>query len=172
MYPVKLETPPEIPSPLTSEDGSELVVTCTADGRYGIVPVTLKPSDRQCDADVVDFPRLASTGLHSAAELDRTRSIIGRPVEEITEPGQPGRLSTDGFLGAGEDILSALKADNRRIAAGDPGNHINVLIIVLRMGFREWQATSWHYNAPEVNGLVASRGSLHAGRESVASPHF
>jgi hypothetical protein len=117
LYPETLEARPDIPSPLTASDGTELVVAQTWNGRYGIIPVTLKRARRQCDADGKDFPTLALTGLHAEAELDAAQTIAGRPVAEITELGRPGRLSTDGFLGAGEDVVSVLKADNRIVTA-------------------------------------------------------
>lgn len=117
LYPETLDERPDIPSPLTAADGTELVVAVTWNNRYGIVPVTLDPQARQCDADGADFPTLARTGLHSDSELDRTRTITGRPVDEITALGRPGRLSTDGFLGTDEDILPVLRADNRVVAA-------------------------------------------------------
>jgi len=117
LYPETLAALPDIPSPLTAADGTELVVATAWNGRYGIVPVTLKTKERQCDSDSTDFPTFAATGLHSEAELDRTRTITGRPVAEVSALGQPGRLSTDGFLSADEDILPVLKADNRIVKA-------------------------------------------------------
>jgi len=117
LYPETLDFPPDIPSPLTAADGTELAVAITASGTYGIVPVTLRMADRQCHADADDFPTLAATGLHSEGELDRTRTITGRAVDEITALARPGRLSTDGFLDAQEDLLSVLRADNRTVMA-------------------------------------------------------
>lgn len=117
LYPDTLDTRPDLPSPLTTAEGTELVVAVLWNARFGIVPVTLRAERRQCDADGDDFPTLASTGLHSEAELDRTRTITGRPVNEINGLARPGQLSIDGFLGREEDIVSVLKADNRIVTA-------------------------------------------------------
>jgi len=112
LYPETLETEPQVPSPLAAADGTELVVAATSTGRFGIIPVTLKEEDRQCDADATDFPTLARSGLHADVELDQTRAITGRSVVEIAEFGRPGYLSDDGFLEADEDIVSILRDDN------------------------------------------------------------
>ncbi len=117
LYPETLETEPQVPSPLTTADGTELVIATTSAGRYGIVPVTLKAKDRQCEADANDFPTLAGTGLHAEVELDRTRTITGRSVVEIAEFGLAGYLSDDGFLGADEEVVAILKDDNRTVKA-------------------------------------------------------
>jgi hypothetical protein len=117
LYPETLAARPDIPSPLTAADGTELALVTAIGGRYGIAPVTLKSKERQCDADAADFPTLAATGLHAEAELDRTQAISGRLLAEIETLARPGRLSDDGFLAAGESILSVLKADNRIVAA-------------------------------------------------------
>jgi len=117
LYPETLETAPDIPSPLTTADGTELIVTVTSNGKYGIVPVTLKVGDRQCEADGNDFPTLARSGLHSEVELDRTRTITGRSVAEIAELGRPGYLSDDGFLAVGEHVVSIMKDDDRIVRA-------------------------------------------------------
>ena len=60
-----------------------------------------------------DFPALARTGLHSEAELNRTKTITGRSIVEIAELGRPERSSGAGFMSADEDIISILKGDNR-----------------------------------------------------------
>ncbi len=65
--------------------------------------------------DAEDFPTLARTGLHSEAELEATRTITGRPVEEINRLAKPGAISTAGFLAVDEEILSVLGADNRTV---------------------------------------------------------
>jgi hypothetical protein len=117
LYPETLGGLPDIPSPLTAADGTELVVVLTWDGQYGIVPVTLDPKRQQCEADADDFPTLAKTGLHEEAELDRTPAITGRSVGEITRLARPGRLSTDGFLDSEEDVLPVIRADNRIVTA-------------------------------------------------------
>ena len=51
--------------------------------------------------------------MHCERELDRTNTITGRSIAEITELGRPDRLSTSGFLAEDEDIISVLKGDNR-----------------------------------------------------------
>jgi hypothetical protein len=112
LYPETLDRMPDIPSPLTTAEGAELMVALTSNGRFGIIPVTLDVRDRQCEADGNDFPTLARSGLHSQIELDRTRTITGRSVAEIAELGRPGCLSDDGFLAAGEDLMSILEDDN------------------------------------------------------------
>jgi hypothetical protein len=117
LYPEVLESRPDIPSPLTTANGTELAVVETGMGRYAIVPVTLRAAERQCYADGDDFPTLARTGLHADIELDGARTITGRSISEITELARPGRLSDAGFIGAAEDIISVLKADNRTVAA-------------------------------------------------------
>jgi len=112
-----LDARPDIPSPLTAADGTELAVVLTGTGRYSIYPVTLTVAGRQCHVDGLDFPTLAATGLHAEIELDAARTVTGRSVSEITELARPGRLSDAGFLGAEEDIVSVIKADNQTVAA-------------------------------------------------------
>jgi hypothetical protein len=112
LYPEVLREKPSIPSPLTAADGTELMVAVTRDGGFGIVPVTLAADRRQCDANIGDFPTLARTGLHAEAELVPTRTVTGRTIPEIEALARPGGLSTDGFLGRDDDLLSVLRADN------------------------------------------------------------
>ena len=59
--------------------------------------------------------RGAATGLHAEAELERTKTITGKAVQEITRIGRPGRASGIGFLAEDEDLLSVLKGDNERV---------------------------------------------------------
>ena len=70
---------------------------------------------QQLQVDGSDFPTLAASGLHSPAELERVRSITGKPVLEITRLGRPGASSGIGFLAADEDILSVLHGDNELV---------------------------------------------------------
>lgn len=116
LYPARLDSRPALPSPYKTKDGHEIVLTSTKDNKYILVPVTLENTERkgrQLYVDVDDFPTLARTGYHCEHELDRTRSITGRSIAEITELGRPDRLSTSGFLAEDEDIISVLKGDNR-----------------------------------------------------------
>jgi hypothetical protein len=73
-----------------------------------------KGRQRAVDAD--DFPTLAGTGLHAEKELDRTNSITGRPVAEITADARPGRASAAGFVAEDEDVLAVIRGDNRTVA--------------------------------------------------------
>ena len=119
LYPETLETRPGIPSPCRTADKAEVVVARTAKNRWAVIPVTMENSEkrgRQLMVDVVDFPALAATGLHSEKELDTAQTITGRSIAEITSLGRPGGLSTDGFMAADEDVISVLKGDNRLVS--------------------------------------------------------
>jgi HEAT repeat protein len=123
-YPATLDSRPEIPSPHTMPDGTELVTARMKDGKFALVPATVENGQslnykeskwgkgRQLEVDAADFPTLARTGLHSEVELSRTKMITGRSVVEITDLGRPGRSSGAGFVGDDEDIISVLKGDN------------------------------------------------------------
>jgi HEAT repeat protein len=116
LCPHRLDSRPTIPSPYTTDDGREIVVTSTKDNKYMLVPVTLENTEskgRQLYVDADDFPTLAGTGFHCEQELGRTRTITGRSIAEITELARPDRLSTSGFVAEDEDIISVLKGDNR-----------------------------------------------------------
>jgi HEAT repeat protein len=117
LYPEVLDARPDLPSPLTATDGTELVLALLQNGRYGIVPATLRDLDGQCRANGRDFPTLEATGLHSELEIDRARVITGRTAAEIADLARPGSLSTDGFLAADEEVIDVLKDDNRTVAA-------------------------------------------------------
>ena len=117
LYPEVLDARPDLPSPLTAADGTELVLALLQNGKYGIVPATLRDPDGQCRADGRDFPTLEATGLHSEVELERTRVITGRTAAEIADLARPDALSTDGFLAADEEVIDVLKDDNRTVAA-------------------------------------------------------
>ena len=126
-YPATLETKPDLPSPHTTLDRDEVVTAFTKDGKYALIPVSVengKPLNykqnqwgkgRQLEVDAGDFPTLAKTGLHSEAELHRTKMITGRSIVEIIELGRPGRSSGAGFMADDEDIISVIKGDNRLV---------------------------------------------------------
>ena len=116
IYPQTNETKPDLPSPFLDADSQEYVIAVTKESMFAIIPVTLS-NDRdickQLIVDTTDFPELARTGLHSEKTLNRTKTITGRSIEEITELGRPNRLSSAGFLAEDETIISVIKADNR-----------------------------------------------------------
>lgn len=116
MYPKALDKIPDIPSPYKTENGMEIVISHTKENKYILVPVTVANDEnkgQQLHVNAQDFPTLGRTGLHSELELDLTKTITGRSIEEITELGRPGRLSDSGFMSHNEDIISVLKGDNR-----------------------------------------------------------
>lgn len=127
-YPHTYDQCPELPSPYTMEDGTEIVVAFTKDEKYVLIPVNVengKPLNyknkqwygkgRQLEVDASDFPTLARTGLHSEIELDQIKTITGRSIAEITEIGRPERYSGAGFMSHDEDIISVLRGDNRLV---------------------------------------------------------
>ncbi|MFH1841621.1 MAG: hypothetical protein ABIF77_00300 [bacterium] len=127
LYPETYVSPPEVPSPLQTADGRQIVVADTQSGRFALVDVTVgngAPQDydspqwgkgRQLDVDSSDFPTLARTGLHAEAELDRITTINGRSVTEITAIGQPAQASNLGFFDHDEEIVAVLAGDNRLV---------------------------------------------------------
>ncbi|NQT79520.1 MAG: hypothetical protein HQ555_03900 [Candidatus Aminicenantes bacterium] len=124
-YPHTYDQNPELPSPYTMEDGTEIVVAFTKDNKFTLIPVTVEKGEplgyrekewdkiRILEVDAEDFPTLARTGLHSEIELDYTRWITDRSIAEITDSGRPGGSSGEGFISQEEDIISVLKGDNR-----------------------------------------------------------
>jgi hypothetical protein len=129
LFPEKLAVCPEIPSPVRLENGTEVVIVLTGDGRYTLVPVTVENGSplnyaqrqwgkgRQLEVDGADFPALAATGRHAETELRQVTGITGKPVAELTEQGRPMVLSGAGFLAQEEEIVSVLIGDNRLVAA-------------------------------------------------------
>jgi hypothetical protein len=120
LYPETLADRPSPPSPTKAPNGTDLVVMLTREGRWAVVPASPREAERrerQHRVDGHDFPALARTGLHSAAELARVVTITGRSLAEITDLGRPGGLSHAGFLAEDEDVRSVLEGDNRLVAA-------------------------------------------------------
>ena len=127
LYPNILDKLPDIPSPFTAEDGTEIVVAFLKDKKYALIPVTVENGEpmnynknqwgkgNQLEVNVRDFPTLARTGLHSEIELEQTKMITSKSIAEITEIGRPGRASIAGFLSHDEDIITVLKGDNRLV---------------------------------------------------------
>jgi hypothetical protein len=126
-YPHTYDRSPELPSPYTTGDGTEIVVAHTKDDNFTLIPVTVKKGNplgyrendwdkiRILEVDAEDFSALARFGLHSEIELDATRWITGRSIAEITDSGRPGGSSGVGFMSQQEDIISVLKGDNRLV---------------------------------------------------------
>ena len=126
-FPHTYDQCPEIPSPFTADDGTEIIIAHTKDDTFTLIPVTVEKGEalgyrerewdkiRILEVDAEDFPVLARTGLHSEIELDHTRWITGRSIAEITDSGRPGGSSGEGFMSREEDIISVLKGDNRLV---------------------------------------------------------
>jgi len=126
-FPHTYDQCPELPSPYTMEDGTEIVVAITKDNKFTLIPVTVEKGEplgyreKEWDkigileVDAEDFPTLARTGLHSEIELDYTKRITGRSIAEITDSGRPEGSSGAGFMSQEEDIISVLKGDNRLV---------------------------------------------------------
>jgi hypothetical protein len=130
LYPKAYDRLPEVPSPLRTKDGREILLALLKNNQYALIPVTMENGspllyskkieslfgkDLQLQVDSGDFPSLAKTGLHSEADLDTKDMITGFPVSLITYIGRPQRFSTSGFMGDDEDIISVLKGDNRSV---------------------------------------------------------
>ena len=128
LYPETFSELPDIPSPMTTNNGMEIVLCFTLDNKYCLIPVTHEngtPLDyknnkwygkgRQLDVDSTDFPTLARTGLHSEKELNETKTITGKSISEITKIGRPEAYSRAGFMSYDEDIISVLKGDNNLV---------------------------------------------------------
>ena len=125
LYPQLYETPPNLPSPLTTEDKTEIIIGYLKNERYALIPVTVENGEPYCreyrmygkghqlHIDSGDFPTLGKTGLHSEQELDAKKMITGRLISVINYIGRPGRFSHEGFMSDDEDIISVLKGDNR-----------------------------------------------------------
>ena len=118
LYPQVKDTRPKIDSPFIESDKTEYVVAVTKENKYAVMAVTLSNERDICPQLVInyqDFPALASTGLHSGAELGKLTTITGRSLDEITRLARPGGLSQYGFLAEDEHILDVLTGDNRLV---------------------------------------------------------
>ncbi len=128
LYPATYRSRPEIASPMTLSNGTEIILAETKDGEFAVVPVTvengepllysrkiksLMGKDRQLEIDQGDFPELAKIGWHDESALDRMQRITDIPVSIITTIGRPHAFSEAGFMAADEDIIAVLKGDNR-----------------------------------------------------------
>jgi len=172
LYPAQLNEKPSIPSPLIADDGKEYTVCFTRNDKYAIIPVTVENGEplnykeklwygkgRQLDVDSMDFPTLAATGLHSDAELDRTKTITGRTIEEITRIARPEEYSGVGFITRDENILSVLRGDNQLVhqlgmthpALARPLFHIFNVILNVRDDSERSGIQGVLYNSREIN---------------------
>lgn len=130
LYPYLYDLKPEISSPQYLNDTVEAILVVTKNKKFGIVPVTMEDGnplvysykigtllgkDKQKQIDVVDFPSLAKTGLHSEEELDKKEMITGIPIDVINCTGRPNAYSRSGFFANDEDIISVLKGDNKLV---------------------------------------------------------
>ena len=191
LYPSTLDTCPDIPSPLITYEGMEIVIGFRKmNNTFTIIPVTVENGDslnyknnqwgkgQQLEVDERDFPTLAKTGLHSDAELDQTKTITGRSVAEITEDGHPERSSYAGFMAHDEDIIAVLKGDNRLVMKlglthpqlAKPLFHLWNIIQKhdeqMRLLHRPLQGINWfYYNGNKIQLLDA--GSGHGWQESI-----
>ena len=130
LYPASVEELPRLPSPFETEDGREILVVGLPGDRAALIDVTLVEDSTEVDGHRVifghgrqlsvgceDFPTLARTGLHAPEELASATAITGRSLAEIDRLGQPGQISTAGFLAAGERLVPVLTADDATVRA-------------------------------------------------------
>ncbi len=128
LFPHIYDKMPELPSPMMTKNGIEIVLCITNDMGYTLIPVKVENGQplnyknnqwygkgRQLEVDSSDFPTLATTGLHSETELNQTKSITGKSISEITRIGRPEEYSGAGFMSYDEDIISVLRGDNRLV---------------------------------------------------------
>ena len=183
LYPGTMETSPPIPSPYTAEDGTEVVLAVLKDGSYALIPVTVENGaplhyskriqslygkDQQLHVDAGNFPALARTGLHSAAELEKIERITDIPVSLITTIGRPGGFSYAGFMASDEDIVSILKGDNCLVKSlglthpdlARPLFHVwNIILKEIELGRlgRFWgNIPFFHYNGHQISLKAAA----------------
>ena len=113
-YPKVMVEKPSLPSPFI-HGSNEYVIAFTKKQKYAIIDVTLSNDRGICQqliVDTLDFPELARTGLHDSRNILKTASITGWSVDTISRLGQPGELSSGGFLAEGEDVISVISNDN------------------------------------------------------------
>jgi hypothetical protein len=170
LYPHKYKELPNIPSPSTLINGTEVIISLYVNGGYSILPVTQEKGEiysclydfngkgDQVWVDEPDFHSLGKTGLHSEDELNKKTMITGRSIEVINYISRPNRFSHAGFLAEDEDIISVLKGDNRIVKRmgmvhsqmAKPLFHIwNALLGDYLEG--QVDATTIYYNSNEVN---------------------
>ena len=191
LYPQTMSSCPEIPSPVTLDNGMEIIAGFRKiDNAYMLIPVTVengtprnyknnqwgKGSQQTVGCD--DFPALRKTGRHSDAELENTKRITGKPIEDITNDGRPQRLSYAGFMSSDETIVSVLKGDNRLVGQlglthpqlAEPLFHLWNIIHIhdaqMRQAGRPLPGIDWFfYNGRRIHVLDA--GSGHGWQESI-----
>ncbi|MEA1877371.1 MAG: hypothetical protein U9N86_10950 [Bacteroidota bacterium] len=127
LYPATYEKLPDIPSPMINSDHRELVLTKLKNGMFAFFDVSVESKgirdvihrqDNKGDQLRVngkDFQRLLRNGLHNQLDLEKTLSITGRSIAEITVDAWPGSASWAGFLCKNETIISRLIKDNNMV---------------------------------------------------------
>ncbi|MCD4664779.1 MAG: hypothetical protein K8R68_05855 [Bacteroidales bacterium] len=191
LYPSTLDTCPDIPSPLTTDESMEIVIGFRkVDNTFTLIPVTVENGEtlnykknqwgkgQQLKVDKENFPTLAETGLHSDTELNHTTTITGRTLEKINENSRPKRASYAGFMSQDEDIISVLKSDNRMVKKlglihpelAKPLFHLWNIIQKhdeqMRKLGKPLQGIDWfYYNGRKIHLLDA--GSGHGWQESI-----
>jgi len=172
LYPKFYSERPKIPSPLIMDDNKELIIVITSEDKYTIIPVTVENGDtldysrdlwygkgRQLDVDSADFPTLFRTGLHSESELAKTKTITGKPVDEISRIARPEMHSGEGFIGIDEDIISVLIGDNKLVKRlgmthpqmARPLFHVFNIIIATNKDSKHGGIKGFYYNNRMIN---------------------
>jgi len=129
LYPHVYKEIPDIPSPHTMPDGTELIIAHKKTGGYSIVPVTVENGEPYChfcrswgkggqlSIDGGDFPTLTTRGLHSELHLKNKNMITGMDLDLLNYIAKPGRFSGSGFIAEDEDIISVMIGDSRTVKA-------------------------------------------------------
>ena len=127
LFPFILNSKPLTHSPAASWDTREIIQVKLGEDQYAWFDATaengdtlnykkgLKGKGNQVVTNHLDFPSLATTGLHTEEELSTIRSITGKSVSWITVDGRPGGSSGVGFMAEDETILSVILGDNRMV---------------------------------------------------------